>query len=115
MSAYTASPVAFAPAGGIRFRLTAPLVWHVGNADGPVVTVDEGFVFDVSVPRIFRWLFNPRDRRYLKAAALHDWLLTHGWDRITAGAIFHAALAADGVPAWRRAVMLIAVQFYKYR
>jgi hypothetical protein len=114
VSAYTAYHFAFTAAGGIRFRLTEPLTWRVGAIDGPIIVVDADFVFDVSVPRAFRWLFNPLDRRYLKAAALHDWLLEYGWDRITAGAVFHQALRADGVSAWRRIVMLLAVQLYKF-
>ncbi|WP_263618114.1 DUF1353 domain-containing protein [Pseudooceanicola nanhaiensis] len=61
-----------------------------------------------------RWLFDPAAPEYLKAAALHDWLLSEGWDRMTAGAVFHNALAADGVSVWRRLVMWLAVSLYRY-
>lgn len=113
MSAYT---VAFEPIaiGGIDYRLASPLTWRIGRKDGPPVTVPAGFTFQVSVPGLFRWVFDPHDRRFLKAAAVHDWLLKKDWDQVTAAAIFHEALKADGVSTWRRAAMLVAVQFWKY-
>ena len=103
------------PVGGIRYRLTQLIVWQIGHPDGPVYTVPPGFTFDVSVPWFARWLFDPRERRYLKAAALHDHMLVAGWDPITAAAEFHGALRADGVPAWRRIIMLTAVVLWRYR
>jgi hypothetical protein len=64
---------------------------------------------------VFRRLFDPKDHRFMKAAALHDWLLDRDWSRLTAGAIFHNALQADGVVLWRRLVMWLAVSLWKYR
>ena len=102
--------------GGILYRSTKPLIWRVGSlATGAAYAVPVGMVFDVSIPRGLRWLFGPHDPRYLKAAALHDYFLALGWDRLTAGAQFHQALKADGVSKWRRAVMTLAVMFFKYQ
>ncbi|KQI68653.1 hypothetical protein AN189_10185, partial [Loktanella sp. 3ANDIMAR09] len=58
---------------------------------------------------------SPHDPRFHKAAALHDHLLRQGWDRLTAGAVFHDALLADGVPRWRRFAMWFAVSAFKFR
>jgi hypothetical protein len=113
MSAYTDHFGAVA-LSGIDYKLTAPLTWRIGHIDGPAVTVPAGFVFQVSVPTILRWAFSPHDGRFHKAAALHDWLLINGWDRVTSGAIFHEALKADGVGTWKRKVMLLAVVLWKF-
>jgi len=97
------------------FKTTDWLSWHIGRVDsGQRLTVPPGFYFDVSVPFLLHWLFDPHDPRYLKAAALHDWGLCDGWDRRTIGAIFHEALLADGVPAWRRLLMWLAVSVRRY-
>lgn len=101
---------------GIRYVSTEALVWAIGTeGSGLIVTIPEGVTFDVSIPCGLRWLFDPHDGRYLKAAALHDELLRKGWHRITAAAIFHEALQADGVSAWRRLVMWLAVSLFKYQ
>lgn len=116
MSAYTKHSGWFEPASGINFRTTAPVIWEVGaKGSGLAVTVPPGFVFDVSVPSALRWLFNPAERRFLKAAALHDWLLREEWTRISAAAVFHDALAADGVSRCQRLVMWLAVSLWRFR
>ena len=116
MSAYTNASDWCEPVAGICYRSTKPLTWLVGSLDtGAEYTVPVGSVFDVSIPRGLHWLFNPHDPRYLKAAALHDYFLALGWDRFTAGAQFHEALKADGVPKLRRALMALAVLFFKYQ
>lgn len=116
MSAYTdhAGPVDVTRLDGIKYRLERDLTWRIGHIDGPSYTVPAGFTFDVSVPRLLRWLLNPHDRRLLKAAALHDHMLEAGWSRITAGAEFHNALKADEVTAWRRLAALLAVLVWKF-
>ena len=113
MSAYTdhGGPVYV---GGIVYRLIRPLVWRIGSSDGPVYTVPVGFEFDMSVPVGLRWLFDPHRADFHKAAALHDHMLAQGWSRITAAAEFHNALQADGVSAWRRLAMLIAVIVWRF-
>lgn len=101
---------------GILYTNTKPLTWEVGSKGSNLfVTVPTGTMFDVTVPWVFRWLFDPHDERYLKGAALHDELLRIGWDRATSGAIFHEALKADKVAAWKRLIMWTAVTLFKYR
>lgn len=98
------------------YRVEKPLSWEVGvKGSGLIVTVPKGTVFDVSIPVGLRWLFDPHNPHYLKAAALHDELLRRKWARTTAGAEFHEALKADRVATWRRLVMWLAVSLFKYR
>jgi hypothetical protein len=116
MSAYTDLAAWYAPAGGIRFRVTRPVKWEVGRlGSGLWAIVPIGYVFDVSIPRPLRWSFDPRDPRYLKAAALHDWALDDGWDGVSSAALFSDALKADGVGVLRRLAMVLAVVIYKFR
>ena len=114
MSHYTAARLSVEAIGGGRYRLTSSIVWRIGSATGPVYVVPVGFEFDVSVPWLLTWLFSPDDPRFFKAAALHDKMLADGWSRITAGAEFHNALAADGVPVWQRLLMWLAVSLWRY-
>ncbi len=114
MSHYTQSPAIAEPVGGGKYRLASSIVWHVGSPTGPVYVVPVGFVFDVSVPWYLTWLFSPDDPQFFKAAALHDRMLSEGWSRVTAGAEFHNALAADGVSAWKRLMMWLGVSLWRY-
>jgi len=75
------------------------------------IWVPRGFRCDAaSVPRLAWFLFPPWGRCN-RAAILHDWLY---WaqlcSRLQADEIFREALAACGVPAWRRSVMFNAVR-----
>ena len=116
MSDFTGASNWYQHDAGIRYRVTKPIVWAVGSVEtGPTYTVPIGAQFDVSVPLYLRWICNPHNPAYFKAAALHDHFLSIGWDRFTAGAQFHQALMADGVGRFRRAVMALAVLFFKYR
>lgn len=114
MSGYTAAQGWHRAAPG-GYVTTAPLVWHVGRKDsGLIVTVPAGWFFDVSVPWCLRWAVSRHDTRYLKAAALHDYLLADDWSRVTAGAEFHEALRADQVGRGMRLVMWIAVSAWRW-
>lgn len=115
MSAYTNAADWYEYDTGIFYRLTKPIEWRVGSVEtGPLYVVPTGAQFDVSIPRCLRWLCNPNNPAYFKAAAIHDHFLALGWDRFTAGAQFHQALKADGVNRVWRAVMTLAVLFFKY-
>ncbi|WP_019998779.1 DUF1353 domain-containing protein [Aureimonas ureilytica] len=115
MSAYTDSPALFERLDGIRYRVLVPITWEIGKkGSGWAFTVLAGTVFDVSIPRPLWWVFSPHDRRFLKAAALHDELLIAGIDRVTAAGAFNEALKADGVSAARRLAMTAAVAFYRW-
>jgi hypothetical protein len=115
VSTYTEASDWYARLTGIDYLVTGALSWELGFVgSGLVVTVLPGKTFDVSIPRGLRWFFDPHDPSFLKAAALHDDLLRLGWDRITAGAVFHEALKADGVKRWRRLSMWLTVSLTKY-
>jgi hypothetical protein len=114
LSEYTQSD-AVIPIDGIRYALINELPWDIGKkGSGLTYIVQAGHVFDVSIPKLFRWIFSPHDKRFMKAAALHDHMLQAGWSRTESAAIFHEALKADGVPRHERAVMFLAVALYKY-
>jgi hypothetical protein len=114
MSGYT-SAFGVRHVAGARYALTNELIWDVGmKGSGLTYSISAGYEFDVSIPKILQRVFSPHDRRFLKAAALHDHMLEAGWSRAESAAVFHEALKADGVPRWRRMVMFLAVAFYKY-
>lgn len=101
--------------GGIDFETTAPLRWEIGaKGSGDWLEVPEGFRFQTSIPRGLRWLFSPMDRRYLRAACLHDYALhVRGWDRVSAAAPFATALR-DEVNEWKALAFTIAVITWKW-
>lgn len=100
---------------GAGYVTTASLQWEIGKVgSGLLVVVHEGFAFDVSVPWFARWAFNPTDTRYRKAAALHDWALSEGWDRVAAAALFNDALNASGVGGVERLAMTIGVILWRW-
>lgn len=115
MSAYTEVASVFERLDGTRYRVVIPIRWEMGRVDsGWWFDVPTGFEFDVSIPKPLWWIFSPHDRRFLKAAALHDELLRSGVDRVTAAGAFNEALKADGVSSARRLAMTAAVAFYRW-
>lgn len=115
MGAYTDAPIVFERLDGIRYRQHGRTSWELGHkGSGHWEHVENGTVFDVSIPWALRWIFDPHDPRYLKAAALHDELLRRGFDRVTAAGAFNEALKADGVSAVRRFAMTAATAFYRW-
>lgn len=117
MSAYTDWPGEMLRVGLTdHYTATMPLPWDLGfKGSGLTVTVPAEFPHDVSVPALLRWAFDPHDRRYQRAARLHDWLLHKGWSRSEAAGVFNEALKADAVPFWRRLLMFLAVALWRYR
>lgn len=115
MSAYTTHDGLFVPIGGIRYRTTAEIAWERGEkGSGWWFHVPAGTAFDVSVPLPLRWIVSPHDKRFLKAAALHDAMLLAGVDRLRAAAEFNLALKADGVGRAKRLAAVAAVAFYRF-
>lgn len=106
----------FIPQEGIKYKVEKPLAWEVGapNTLGCIVRVPAGFRFEVSIPWMFRWLMSPHDPRYLRAACFHDFLLSVGWSRPTAGGVFEEVLEEDGVGKWERRIMWRAVVAVKW-
>ncbi|SFQ14537.1 Protein of unknown function [Roseivivax halotolerans] len=116
MSVYTDIGTWCEHVSGIEYRTTAPLTFEIGRKwSGLEIEVRRGTYFDCSIPRGLRWAFDPHDPRFLKASAIHDHLLGMRWDRVTAGAIFHDALKADGVGRARRLAMWLAVSLKGWR
>lgn len=114
MSEYTALENPFIHVDGIRYLVKNRISWKIGNKNGPEYFVPGGYVFDVSIPKWLRWAFSPNNPKFLKAGALHDRMLLEEWDRLTAAAIFHQALKADGVVWYQRFPMWLAVSLWKY-
>lgn len=96
------------------YSFRTPLIWEIGyKGSGLIFTVPADAPFDVSVPWYLRWLASPHDKRYHKAASLHDEMLRQGWSRVEAAGPFERALAADGVGTFRRLGMFIIVAIYR--
>jgi len=92
--------------------LLAPLAYYSALL-ADVVLVPAGFVTDyASVPRapLTYWLFGGVGD---EAAVVHDYLYETGAvPREKADAVYGEALAAGGVPAWRRGPMVLAVRVF---
>lgn len=102
-----------------------PLAWEIGRkGSGLWLRVPSDFPFDVSIPRpvalvarLLTWasrgrvmFLNPRNPKYRKAAALHDYALhVLEWDRVSAAAAFASALKVSGVARGTRLIMVGAV------
>ena len=100
---------------GIDYVARAELPWEIGaKGSGLWFVVPVGTPFNTSVPKLLRWIFDPHDPRYLKAAALHDYALSLGWDRVSAAALFNDALRAMGVCGIERLTMTLGVTLYKW-
>lgn len=110
MSKYTNTKLQKEFVSGIRYKVTSPLSWELlyGLPDTNF-TVEEGFIFEVSIPWWARGAFNPHNDKYLKAACLHDWLLKHKYSRALAASVFYDALKADKVNRLQRWIMFQAV------
>lgn len=95
--------------GSGRWRLIEALVYYSDRYGW--VTVPEGFVTDLaSVPRwAYYGLFGNTAH---KAAVIHDWLIMENYPRESADGEFLSAMAASGVPPWRRWPMYAAVRLY---
>jgi hypothetical protein len=99
-------------------RVTARLLqafdyWPASGAER--ITVPAGFVTDfASVPWGF-WNFEPPLGDACKAAVVHDYLyategLGERFSRAQADGVFREALAASGVPLWKRTLLWAAVR-----
>lgn len=92
------------------------LSWELGIlGSGLFLTVPSGFEFDVSVPSYLTWAVSRHDKKLLKSAALHDYALELGWDRISAASVFHGALTAQKIGRWRRLFLTLSVIIWKWR
>lgn len=116
MSAYTDLTLWCDRVGGIKYRTRQTVPWALGSlSSGQWVEVPPGFVFDMSVPGALRCVFDPHDARFLKAACVHDFLLSRGWDWSCAAAEFNLALKADGIGRGKRLAMFLGVVFWRWQ
>ena len=98
------------------WRLTEPLRYISGLADNHgrwigMIYVPVGFETDLaSVPRLpVSWLLAGGVGN--RAAVVHDYLcVKRKWTGVVAARVFAEALAASGVPVWRRSLMYGAVR-----
>jgi len=85
------------------------------EADPRWITVPAGDRTDfASIPRVL-WPLLPPVGRSGKAAVIHDWPCDeypHSVDHKMAADIFNEAMAAPSEPAWRRAIMVWAVEWF---
>jgi hypothetical protein len=110
MSKYTNSDFNVEFVSGIKYKSTSPLSWELlYGVPETSFTIKEGFIFDVSIPWWARGLFNPHNKKYLKAAYLHDWLLSKGYSKALAASVFYDALKSDKVKRLERWTMFLAV------
>lgn len=92
------------------------ICWDVGfkgNKNKEIVPID--FPFNVSIPWYLLWLFSRHNPRYFRAAAVHDYLLKIGYDRVSAAGAFNHGLKAEDVPYITRFVMTLGVAVFKFR
>lgn len=115
------------PPDGYRFSLdlsirpvpASPLwelgadVWFEigGKGSAAWMRVPAGFRSDgASIPLPARVIFDRGDARYMRAAIIHDWLLSlAGFSPTVAALAFRDALVAGRVPRWRVITMTAAV------
>lgn len=104
------------PVGGIDYRTTATIDWGIGSPQSKIrLILPAGRRFNVSIPRLVWWLFDPHDPRYRLGGLVHDHLIhVDKWQRIPAAGEFHNALRAGGTPIWRSVVMWLAVGLFRY-
>lgn len=102
--------------GGIQYCTTAEVDWGLGTPLSKTrLILPAGRVFDVSVPRGLRWLFDPHAPRYRLAGLIHDHLIhIDQWSRLRAGGEFHDALRAGGTGPAEALVMWLGVSLFKY-
>ena len=99
-----------------RYFITEPIVWDVGfKGNKNKETVPKNYTFDVSIPWFARLVFDRHNRKYFKAAALHDYLLEIGYDRISAAGAFNHGLKAEKVNLLTRFIMTAAVFIHKFK
>lgn len=99
-----------------KYILLESITWDIGfKGNSNKENVPVGYVFDVSIPFIMRWLFDRHNPRYFKAAAIHDYLIDIGYDRVSAAGAFNHGLKAAKVPYITRFVMTLAVAIFKFK
>ncbi len=104
---------------GTNFRVVTEFDYHVGDLNSTeVIRVPAGFVTDFASTPQFLWDWFPKEGRWDKAAALHDYLYRVGapdpygrrYIRAYCDWIFLEAMAVLGVPLVQRWIMWAGVR-----
>lgn len=83
---------------GIDYLTDEYVEWDISHKGSDwVLRIAKGTPFNLSVPKLLRWLISPHNRQMLPAALVHDELLKMGADIAFASAEFRRALRARGV------------------
>jgi len=91
------------------------VVWDIGFKGNPNhEVVPANTPFDVTIPWFLGWVWDRDNPQYFLAALLHDYLLSIGYDRVTAAGAFNHGLRAEGVPFSTRLVMTLGVALFKF-
>ncbi len=115
MSSFTRAllePTGATREGRAVFRVAAPFTFEIGQVgSGFGITVPTGFESDLaSVPWWALHLVNVG--ALARSAVLHDFLRERlTFSKIEGDAIFLTAMAAEGVTAWQREIVFLAVRF----
>ncbi len=82
---------------------------------GRVIYIPATFVTDFgSIPKLFRWLFQPATGKHRLAAGVHDWIYRTADVNFTkeeADLIFLEIMEISGVPKWKRVALYQAVKW----
>lgn len=98
---------------GDNYKLTQDLTWEVGKKNSGLLTIiPKGFSFESSVPKPLWWLWSPDDPYFLKAAAIHDWLLENGYRPAFAAGEWYDAAKSVHAPRLRRLFGFMAVALW---
>lgn len=101
----------FTKGGNRAYTVDADFDWPIGKVGSPwVLTVPAGFEFESSVPLLLRWVLSPNDPRFLKAAAIHDYLLEHGYSRPFSDAEWLDAARSVHAPRLKRELAFITIR-----
>lgn len=80
---------------------------------GRVIYIPAGFITDfASIPKFFRWLFQPATGKHRRAAVVHDWIYrtpTEDYTKAAGDTIFLEIMELDGVEEWKQTMLYQAV------
>ena len=110
--------LSIAPAQRGMWVLTADMPFDLTHGDQRTrIIIPCGFETDgPTIPSLARVIFNPADARYMKAAVVHDWMLSQRtYAPSQSAAAFRDALKAAAVPVWHVKIMWIAVLVWTSR
>lgn len=79
-----------------------------------IIKIPIGFNTDFSsIPQLFQSILPILDK-HVKAAVVHDYLYTHGYNKFLSDKIFYEAMTVLGVPLWKRSTMFVAVRTFNF-